>query len=63
MNVVMLAPLSGGAAKFVEVQGTAEGQAFSREQLDVLLGLAERGLSNVFDQQRAVIAVPPASRA
>jgi ribonuclease PH len=63
MNVVMLAPLSGGAAKFVEVQGTAEGQAFSREQLDVLLGLAERGLSNVFDQQRAVIAVSPASRA
>jgi ribonuclease PH len=59
----MLAPLSGGAAKFVEVQGTAEGQAFSREQLDVLLGLAERGLSNVFDQQRAVIAVPPTSRA
>lgn len=63
MNVVMLAPLAGGPAKFVEVQGTAEGRAFSREQLDVLLGLAEQGLSNVFEQQRAVIAVPPASRA
>ena len=63
MNVVMLAPVSGGAAKFVEVQGTAEGQAFSREQLDVLLGLAEQGLTQVFDQQRSIIAVPPAPRA
>ena len=63
MNVVMLAPVSGGAAKFVEVQGTAEGQAFSREQLDVLLGLAEQGLTQVFDQQRRIIAVPPAPRA
>ena len=63
MNVVMLAPVTGGAAKFVEVQGTAEGQAFSREQLDVLLGLAEQGLIQVFDQQRSIIAVPPAPRA
>ena len=63
MNVVMLAPVTGGAAKFVEVQGTAEGQAFSREQLDVLLGLAEQGLTQVFDQQRSIIAVPPAPRA
>jgi len=63
MNVVMLAPVAGGAAKFVEVQGTAEGQAFSREQLDVLLGLAEQGLVQVFDQQRSIIAVPPAPRA
>ena len=63
MNVVMLAPVSGGAAKFVEVQGTAEGQAFSREQLDVLLGLAEQGLTQVFDQHRSIIAVPPAPRA
>ena len=63
MTVVMLAPVTGGAAKFVEVQGTAEGQAFSREQLDVLLGLAEQGLTQVFDQQRSIIAVPPAPRA
>jgi len=62
MNVVMLAPLTGGAAQFVEVQGTAEGQAFSREQLDVLLALAEGGLAQVFDQQRGIIAVPPAPR-
>ena len=63
MNVLMLAPVSGGVAKFVEVQGTAEGQAFSREQLDVLLGLAEQGLTQVFEQQRRIIAVPPAPRA
>jgi len=63
MNVVMLAPLAGGAARFVEVQGTAEGQAFSREQLDLLLALAEGGLAHVFDHQRRVIAVPPTPRA
>ena len=63
MNVVMLQSRAGGEPKFVEVQGTAEGQAFSREQLDVLLGLAEQGLTQVFDQQRSIIAVPPAPRA
>src|SRR6187431_2768046 len=39
MNVVMLQPIDGGEAKFVEVQGTAEGVAFSRSQLDALLAL------------------------
>ena len=63
MNVVMLAPLVGGPASFVEVQGTAEGQAFTRQQLDVLLGLAESGLHDVFERQRAIIAVPPTPRA
>ncbi len=63
MNVVMLAPLVGGPASFVEVQGTAEGQAFTRQQLDVLLGLAESGLHDVFERQRAIIAVPPTARA
>jgi len=60
---VMLAPLAGGTARFVEVQGTAEGQAFTREQLDVLLALAEGGLAKVFDRQRSIIAVPPPPRA
>jgi len=60
---VMLAPMSGGAARFVEVQGTAEGQAFSRTELDSLLALAEGGLVHVFDQQRKMIATPPAPRA
>lgn len=62
MNVVMLAPPAGGAAHFVEVQGTAEGRAFSRAQLDTLLALAEGGLAEVFDRQRAVLAVPPSPR-
>ena len=34
MNVVMLTPVAGGEARFVEVQGTAEGMAFSRGELD-----------------------------
>ena len=39
MNVVMT-----GAGHFVEVQGTAEGKAFSRQEMDALLGLAEKGI-------------------
>ncbi len=40
MNVVMT-----GEGRFVEVQGTAEGVAFSRSELDDLLGLAESGIA------------------
>jgi ribonuclease PH len=57
MNVVMT-----GAGKFVEVQGTAEGTPFSREELDQLLGLAESGIERIMDIQRAVVATPPAAR-
>jgi ribonuclease PH len=39
MNVVMT-----GAGNFVEVQGTAEGAAFSRREMDALLALAEKGI-------------------
>jgi len=39
MNVVMT-----GAGNFVEVQGTAEGAAFSRKEMDALLELAEKGI-------------------
>ena len=42
MNVVMLTPVGGGDPRFVEVQGTAEGMAFTRGELDSLLG-ARRG--------------------
>ena len=38
MNVVMLRPVAGGEPRFVEVQGTAEGMAFTRGELDQLLG-------------------------
>lgn len=62
MNVVMLRPKAGGDARFVEVQGTAEGMAFSRSELDSLLGLAEGGLSLIADLQAEMIAEPPSPR-
>jgi len=58
MNVVMT-----GEGRFVEVQGTAEGAAFSRGELDDLLGLAESGISSIFALQREVLADPPPPRA
>lgn len=60
MNVVMLTPNDGGEARFVEVQGTAEGMAFTRGELDALLVLAEGGLAQIAAQQREVVATPPA---
>ncbi len=47
MNVVMT-----GAGHFIEVQGTAEGAAFSRNELDALLALAEKGIAELIDLQR-----------
>jgi len=47
MNVVMT-----GAGNFVEVQGTAEGLAFSRQEMDVLLALAEQGISELVVLQK-----------
>jgi ribonuclease PH len=52
MNVVMN---SGGA--FVEVQGTAEGHAFRREELDRLLDLASRGISLLHAAQQSARAL------
>jgi ribonuclease PH len=51
MNVVMN---SGGA--FVEIQGTAEGHAFRRHELDALLDLATAGLSSIFALQSQALA-------
>ncbi|OGT21478.1 MAG: ribonuclease PH, partial [Gallionellales bacterium RIFOXYB12_FULL_54_9] len=51
MNVVML-----GNGHFVEVQGTAEGQAFSRSEMDALLALAQGGIAELIAMQRAVLA-------
>ena len=62
MNVVMLAPVEGGEARFVEVQGTAEGMAFTRGELDSLLGLAELGLAEIVELQREMVATPPSPR-
>jgi len=57
MNVVMTA-----SGRFVEVQGTAEGQPFTRGELDSLLGLAESGISEIVAAQVEMIAEPPAAR-
>jgi ribonuclease PH len=54
MNVVMT-----GAGRFVEVQGTAEKFAFSREELDELLALATTGIDVLLEAQRAALSVPP----
>ena len=62
MNVVMLRAMSGGEPRFVEVQGTAEGLAFTRGELDELLGLADRGLSRIFDLQAGLLADAPSVR-
>ena len=62
MNVVMLSPAGGGEARFVEVQGTAEAGAFSRKELDDLLGLAELGLDEIFGLQEAYTAEAPPAR-
>ena len=59
MNVVMLRPIDGGLPRFVEVQGTAEGQAFTRQELDALLELAELGVVEITDLQSEMVAVPP----
>lgn len=47
MNVVMT-----GAGHYVEVQGTAEGAAFSRAEMDQLMRLAEKGIGELIDLQR-----------
>ncbi|MEM9303980.1 MAG: ribonuclease PH [Pseudomonadota bacterium] len=51
MNVVMN---DGGA--FIEVQGTAEGHAFRREEMNALIDLAEAGIKELLDLQHAALA-------
>ncbi|MDR2156040.1 MAG: ribonuclease PH [Burkholderiaceae bacterium] len=53
MNVVMT-----GAGHYVEVQGTAEGAAFSRAEMDQLLRLAEKGIAELIEKQRESLAEP-----
>jgi ribonuclease PH len=57
MNVVMT-----GAGEFVEVQGTAEGASFSRQELDTLLDLAAAGIGRIVELQKQALATPPAPR-
>ena len=49
-NVVMT-----DKGEFVEVQGTAEGKPFSKETIDALLSLAEKGINQLFQLQQSVI--------
>jgi ribonuclease PH len=51
MNVVM-----NEAGGFIEVQGTAEGHAFRREELDALLDMAGRGIRHIMAAQREALA-------
>jgi ribonuclease PH len=50
MNVVKT-----GGGKFIEVQGTAETEPFDRAALDALLGLADKGIAELVDKQRAIV--------
>ena len=52
MNVVMT-----GSGGFVEVQGTAEGAPFSRDQMDALLGLAQDGIAQLVAKQRQALGL------
>ena len=47
MNIVCT-----GEGKFIEIQGTAEREPFSREQMDEMLALAEKGIHELFEIQR-----------
>ncbi len=51
LNVVM-----NEAGGFIEVQGTAEGHAFRREELDGMLDLAARGIQQLLEAQRKALA-------
>ena len=51
MNVVM-----NDAGRFIEVQGTAEGHAFSDDELNVMLDLARRGIAGIITAQSEAIA-------
>ena len=51
MNVVMT-----GAGHFVEVQGTAEGVAFTRAEMDHMLGLAEKGIEELMALQQQALS-------
>jgi ribonuclease PH len=54
MNVVMT-----GAGHYVEVQGTAEGAAFTRAEMDELLRLAEKGIAELVALQAQALSVSP----
>lgn len=52
MNVIM-----NDAGAFIEIQGTAEGHAFRRDELDEMLNLAEKGINELMQCQRDALAI------
>jgi len=50
MNVVMT-----GRGEFVEIQGTGEKNSYTRAQLDAMLALAEKGIFELIDVQKAIL--------
>ena len=50
MNVVMT-----GSGEFIEIQGTAEGNPFDRQELDELLALAEKGIEELIVLQKQIV--------
>ncbi len=51
MNIVM-----NDAGRFIEVQGTAEGHAFTHNEFNDMLALAEAGIEHIIDRQSAILA-------
>lgn len=51
MNLVMT-----GGGTFIEVQGSAEGAPFDREQLDAMLNMGETGIRQIFEAQKEALA-------
>jgi ribonuclease PH len=52
MNIVMT-----GSGGMVEVQGTAEGAPFSRDELNALLVLGDKGIAEIIAAQRAALNI------
>ncbi|MDD5137886.1 MAG: ribonuclease PH [Candidatus Omnitrophota bacterium] len=50
MNVVMVS-----SGNFIEIQGTAERKPFSKDQMDALLGLAQKGITRLIEMQKDLL--------
>ena len=57
MNVVMT-----GEGRYVEIQGTAEGVPFTREELDELLSFASKGIDEIISLEKDYVASEPEFR-
>ena len=51
MNIVMT-----GSRKFIEIQGTAEGKSFTREEMNNLIDMAEFGIKKITKIQNSIIS-------